>query len=296
LRRDIRKAYSAGEFTVLSGYGVFVEGFDEPCTDGIVWARPTRSRAVVTQAIGRGLRPTFGKLDCLVLDLAAKDTKAIEAGTLTGKMLRCKQCGVQFFFGFNACPACGWIVVKEKKEAPKERSMISVAPVLMEGLHAKEVSLFDQLHGAWYRKDDYLSVGCGRDRGALIVAPPTWADVERQRERLIKAESLLATADEALKYKLIVNIERLQREIDRSEKYSLYFVPSILRDENKKPLPDIHQGKIEYLRANSDLGSLIAEADIEAIHRGGKQSMVEGINGYTGSGQLSENSARQGYS
>lgn len=276
VRRDIRKAYSRGEITIVSNYGVFTEGFDEPITDGILWARPTRSATVVTQAIGRGLRPTFGKTDCLVLDIAARDTKAAPAGTLAGKMKRCKECGVEFFFGFPSCPACGWLVASDKEEnlLPDENGtqlfFFGGRKRMMEGLHATEVSLFDAAHAAWYRRDEHLSVGCGRDNGTLVIAPPTWQDIERQRERLLKAESLLLSADETLKSKLIMNVQILQREIERSENYTLYYVPSIVSDEYKKPLPRHLQKSIEYLRANSDLASLIAEADIEAMRRGGK--------------------------
>lgn len=53
------------------------EGFDAPKTSCIVIARPTGSRALYAQMIGRGLRggvaaPVDGKSDCLVIDLTGK--------------------------------------------------------------------------------------------------------------------------------------------------------------------------------------------------------------------------------
>jgi superfamily II DNA or RNA helicase len=56
VRRDLLKDYSSGKYQFLVGCGVFTEGFDEPTIDCVVVARPTRSRALYTQMVGRGTR------------------------------------------------------------------------------------------------------------------------------------------------------------------------------------------------------------------------------------------------
>jgi len=48
---------------------VLTEGFDEPSVDCVVMAKPTRSRSVYVQCVGRGLRLYPGKRDCLLLDV-----------------------------------------------------------------------------------------------------------------------------------------------------------------------------------------------------------------------------------
>lgn len=67
--RDVRKerlgAYAAGDFQFLVNVGVFTEGFDEPTIDMVVLARPTKSRALFSQMIGRGTRPLPGIVDGL---------------------------------------------------------------------------------------------------------------------------------------------------------------------------------------------------------------------------------------
>ena len=68
-RRAILADYSAGRITVLANCAVLTEGYDEPRTDCIVVARPTRSRALYTQMVGRGTRRHPDKADCLVLDV-----------------------------------------------------------------------------------------------------------------------------------------------------------------------------------------------------------------------------------
>lgn len=68
-RRQILADYSAGRIDVLANCAVLTEGYDEPRTDCIVIARPTKSRALYTQMIGRGTRRHPDKTDCLVLDV-----------------------------------------------------------------------------------------------------------------------------------------------------------------------------------------------------------------------------------
>lgn len=68
-RRALLAAYSSGELTVLANCAVLTEGYDEPRTDCVVVARPTKSRALYTQMVGRGTRRHPDKTDCLVIDV-----------------------------------------------------------------------------------------------------------------------------------------------------------------------------------------------------------------------------------
>jgi len=68
-RRDILARYASGDIRVIANCAVLTEGFDDPDTSCIVVARPTRSRALYTQMIGRGARRHPGKADCLVIDV-----------------------------------------------------------------------------------------------------------------------------------------------------------------------------------------------------------------------------------
>jgi superfamily II DNA or RNA helicase len=56
-RADVLKSFHDGEISFLTGVGVPLEGFDEPGIQLISMARPTKSRTVYTQAVGRGTRP-----------------------------------------------------------------------------------------------------------------------------------------------------------------------------------------------------------------------------------------------
>ncbi len=62
-RRDMFRDYAEGQFQYLVNVGVATEGFDEPSIECVVLARPTKSRSLFTQMIGRGTRPLTGLVD-----------------------------------------------------------------------------------------------------------------------------------------------------------------------------------------------------------------------------------------
>ena len=68
-RFDSISSFVAGRLDVLTNCAVLTEGFDAPRASCIVIARPTRSRSLYLQMLGRGTRKYPGKDDCLVLDL-----------------------------------------------------------------------------------------------------------------------------------------------------------------------------------------------------------------------------------
>lgn len=63
------EAYTRGAFQFLVGCMLFTEGFDCPPIACVTMARPTKSRALYAQMVGRGTRLHPGKSELLVLDL-----------------------------------------------------------------------------------------------------------------------------------------------------------------------------------------------------------------------------------
>lgn len=68
-RRGILRRLHSGLTHVVANCGVLTEGFDEPSIDCVIVARPTKSKPLYIQMIGRGTRPYPGKSDCLVIDV-----------------------------------------------------------------------------------------------------------------------------------------------------------------------------------------------------------------------------------
>lgn len=71
-RAAIIDAFRAGELWAIVNCAVLTEGFDAPATSCIAMARPTKSRALYAQCVGRGTRLHPGKEDLLVLDFAGR--------------------------------------------------------------------------------------------------------------------------------------------------------------------------------------------------------------------------------
>lgn len=79
IRSERLDAFKRGDFPVLLNCAVFTEGTDIPNIDCVLLARPTRSRNLLVQMIGRGMRLYPGKTNCHVIDMVA----SLESGIIT---------------------------------------------------------------------------------------------------------------------------------------------------------------------------------------------------------------------
>jgi superfamily II DNA or RNA helicase len=68
-RRATLARLARGETSVVTNCNVLTEGFDEPSVSCVMMARPTRSRLLYAQMIGRGTRLHPGKPDLAVIDV-----------------------------------------------------------------------------------------------------------------------------------------------------------------------------------------------------------------------------------
>lgn len=67
-RKDILRRFANYDFDVLSNAMLLTEGYDDPGIDCVVVLRPTRSRPLFAQMVGRGTRCHGGKENLLLLD------------------------------------------------------------------------------------------------------------------------------------------------------------------------------------------------------------------------------------
>jgi superfamily II DNA or RNA helicase len=79
-RREVLRAFAAGEYQALTCCDLLIEGWDCPRVAAIVVMRPTRQRSRYAQMIGRGTRPSpsTGKANCLIIDFAWETTHGHE--------------------------------------------------------------------------------------------------------------------------------------------------------------------------------------------------------------------------
>ena len=129
-RNAILERLASGETEVVCNCMVLTEGFDLPDIGCITLARPTKKMGLFRQMIGRGLRPTDGKKDCIILDHSgavfehgfpedrvewplAPDRKAKSPAHTTRvarktKLVECSQCSAIRLPG-EPCPHCGFL-------------------------------------------------------------------------------------------------------------------------------------------------------------------------------------------
>ncbi|OSD03148.1 P-loop containing nucleoside triphosphate hydrolase protein [Trametes coccinea BRFM310] len=86
-RKLLVEAFRGGRFPVLINCAVLTEGADIPNIDCVMVARPTRSRNMFAQMIGRGMRlsPDTGKQDCRIIDFV--DSQERVAGVISSPTL-----------------------------------------------------------------------------------------------------------------------------------------------------------------------------------------------------------------
>ena len=62
-RRQMLAEFAEGKFQFLVNVGVLTEGFDDPSIEVVAITRPTKSRSLYSQCVGRGTRPLPGIVD-----------------------------------------------------------------------------------------------------------------------------------------------------------------------------------------------------------------------------------------
>lgn len=101
--RDLQiQRFKQGQLKYLVNVAVLTTGFDAPAVDFIAILRPTQSVSLYQQIVGRGLRLSEGKTDCLVIDYAGNSIN-LHHPEVGEKKPNPESEPVQVF-----CPGCGF--------------------------------------------------------------------------------------------------------------------------------------------------------------------------------------------
>jgi superfamily II DNA or RNA helicase len=123
-RIAIYERFENGDLYCLSNCGVTLEGYDNPNIEVILMLRPTRSRPLFLQAIGRGTRALKGVLDGLktkeerLAAIAASPKKNIEIVDFTGNSGKLRLISLIDIFGEDKKPHVRRELEKRAKENP----------------------------------------------------------------------------------------------------------------------------------------------------------------------------------
>lgn len=140
-RSETISDFKNGKVRYLINVNVLTTGFDAPHVDCIALVRPTHSTGLLQQMVGRGLRTSEGKKDCLILDYGENILRhgPIDEVNIVKKnrerkkgkeMAReCPNCRSLWALAIKECRECGHIFYEEKKN-PSHKAHASTAEVL----------------------------------------------------------------------------------------------------------------------------------------------------------------------
>jgi superfamily II DNA or RNA helicase len=185
-RRAILRRFHSGETMILSNCAVLTEGFDEPDVACVIMARPTSSKLLYVQCVGRGTRTHPSKRStrnpdaqwgpgCLVLDLRG-NTKKHSLVTIP-----------QLMAEKRADQPAGAGLDPEVIELMEERGLSVVDAIELQDemvangtLRATRINLFSQRAGNWIEVDAKTWTLGGTIK-AVQEDDQTWRVVVRQR-------------------------------------------------------------------------------------------------------------------
>ena len=112
--------FKAGRLHALCNIDVYTTGFNARQVDCIVALRPTLSKGLWAQIVGRALRTHPSKEDALILDYGGNIERhgpidCMDAGEV--RLYTCGECGDVFSFALRKCPGCETEIPKQKREA-----------------------------------------------------------------------------------------------------------------------------------------------------------------------------------
>ncbi|KAI9816183.1 MAG: hypothetical protein M1827_001784 [Pycnora praestabilis] len=171
IRSERLDSFRHGEFPVLLNCGVFTEGTDIPNIDCVLLARPTKSRNLLVQMIGRGMRLHPGKENCHVIDMVA----SLETGIITTPTL----------FGLDPSEIIDNVGVddmkdlQDRKEAEKKRNERTVDVLNDQSSIPKQISktvTFTDYDSVFDLIDDTSG-----ERHIRAISPLAWVEVAEDR-------------------------------------------------------------------------------------------------------------------
>ena len=117
--------FRRGELKYLCNVNVLTTGFDAPHVDCVVLLRPTMSRGLYYQMVGRGFRVHPNKHDCLILDYGGNVLRhgPVDQLAITNRRNKngeapakeCPECRALIAISYTQCPDCGYEFPRQQR-------------------------------------------------------------------------------------------------------------------------------------------------------------------------------------
>ena len=156
-RKQVLADFACGKIQVLTNCMILTEGFDQPDIDCVIMARPTKSKSLYIQMIGRGTRTFPMKKDCLILDFfdnSSRNDLANYKNCLDGIVGPLN--GVDLDKRLEEC-------LESSKDEKDENRGISDIRLYQEKI--QDIEFFEKAHFAWTPVGDswHLQLSINRD-------------------------------------------------------------------------------------------------------------------------------------
>lgn len=149
LRESLITGFVAGQIKCLVNVDVLTTGFDAPVCDLVAIVRATESPGLLLQIVGRGVRLSPGKDDCMILDYGrnfarlgpidelrvVKDQSGDPKMKRDAPMKQCPNCDLLVHASAANCPNCDHTFPRD--ELKRITAEASDAPILSLGLKPK---------------------------------------------------------------------------------------------------------------------------------------------------------------
>lgn len=162
-REDMSGRFRDGKLRVLCNVALYTEGFDAPGVDCVVLMRPTLSKGLYSQMVGRGFRIAPGKANCLVLDYAGNILRhgpvdvqedfeqKLRRGRGKAPWKKCPECYEICHAACKECPACGFTF--RMQEEPDLDRQASDAAVLSGQVKIDTMEVDEVEYEVWQKRD-----------------------------------------------------------------------------------------------------------------------------------------------
>jgi DNA repair protein RadD len=171
-REETFDRFRSGETKIICNVGVLTTGIDLPNASCLVDAKPTKSKMLFVQTVGRGLRVAEGKSNCIILDHAGNhlrlgmvtdigqdhldDGKERQRQSSTTKTRErsaplphaCSHCKAVIPYKAKQCPACGEPVIATTTVRTAEGTLVELGSLrsgAIEPTIAEQAEFFGEL-------------------------------------------------------------------------------------------------------------------------------------------------------
>lgn len=201
VRTERLEAFKTGKYPVLLNCGIFTEGTDIPNIDCIVLARPTQSRNLLVQMIGRGLRNFPGKDNCHVIDMVT----SLEVGIVTTPTLFGLEAGTLV----EAADSKQMASIRERREIEQQREAAALAPPSQAGLAQ---ALTGQVTFTDYDNINDLIGDSTGERHIRAISQLAWVQIDENRYMVCNRDGAFVTINKDPSQYTVMYTARLPAE------------------------------------------------------------------------------------